>query len=347
MNLKKRFVFLWFFAGVMALTGCGLRFTSPEKTAEYTFTGDVLLYHWPAGIVYNKIIKEKGWDAVLDYPFEKVREHFRGLVFCNHDGPISDRGAQKFKDKDEKSYFQVSKKYAEILKRAGYSAVFLANNHIKDCGEKGVLETSANLKALGIHGVGAGKNMAEARQPVIIEKDGIKTACLAYDLVPPISVRAGDKIPGAAYADDEDIISDIKAAAKLAEIVVVNFHWGLEMRSDWQVKKQAKEKIALARAAIDAGARIVVGQHSHAVEKIELYKNGIIAYGLGNFMFGASTRDGHKESMMLRVKAGPGGVISYDIVPVVINPKTVKYQPVPMEDPEKAEFMKKLEALSE
>ncbi len=346
-NIRTAAAIICFAVMAALMGGCGLKMLRENNIVEYTFVGDVLLYHWPAGRVYNAIQREKGWDAVVEYPFAKVREYFRGLVFCNHDGPISDRGARKFKDKDEKSYFQVSKKYAVILKKAGFTGAFLANNHIKDCGDKGVTETLANLKEAGVLPIGAGEDDSQARQPVIIEENGIKTAFLAYNLVPPFSVRAGKNTPGAAYADKKGIIEDIQKAKKSADIVAVNFHWGREMRQDWVMKKQDKAKVELARAAIDAGALMVVGEHSHAVEKIELYKNGIIAYSLGNFVFGASTRGGHKQSMILRVKAAPGGMVSYDVIPVMIYPKKAKYQPVPLEGAEKEAFMKKLENLSE
>ncbi len=339
---------------LLAAYGCGTVQRKTEApaplptppTVTFSFVGDVLLDHWPISRIYEGLREKNGWEGVYSYPFAKVKPCFEGIVFCNLEGPLTDRGPRRFADKNEKSYFSVDSRFAESLKKGGVNVVSLSNNHIKDCGEEGVLDSIRNVTAAGIAPVGAGANAKEARKPVMLEQNGLKIAFLSYDLVKPKSVWAGGKTPGAAHADAAGVASDVAAARKTADLVVVNFHWGIEYRSDWIAAPPSEDRVKIAHAAIDAGAQIVVGEHSHTVEKIETYKHGLIAYGLGNFVFAAATREGHPVSMILKVRAGTKGVVSCQAVPVLISPRKTRYQPVPLEGKDLEEFAGKLGMIS-
>ncbi len=320
--------------------------TPPPPVATLTFVGDVLLDHWPIYDIYARIREKGGWDAVYEYPFKKVKPCFEGTVFCNLEGPLTDRGLKSFADKDEISYFYIDSRFTESLKRGKFNVVSLANNHIKDCGERGVLDSIRYLAGAGIVPVGAGANAREARLPAVVEQNGLKIAYLSYDLVKPKSVWAGENTPGAAHASAKEVAEDVAAARKTADVVVVNFHWGIEYRYDWVAAPPDRERVKIAHAAVDAGAQIVVGEHSHTVERIETYKNALIAYGLGNFMFAALTHEGHPESMILKVQVGSDGVVSHEVVPVLISPRQTRYQPVPLEGKAKKIFIRKLEKIS-
>jgi len=320
--------------------------TPPPPFVTMSFVGDVLLDSWPISFVYDRIRAKQGWDGVYAYPFKKIKPSLEGVVFCNCEGPLTNQKPKPFADKDERSYFSVNPRFAKSLKQAGFDVVSLSNNHIKDCGTEGVLESVRSVASVRIEPVGAGANNQEARRPAFLERDGLKIAFLSYDLVNPKSVWADAQTPGAAHADAAGVSTDVTAARKNADIVVVNFHWGIEYRSDWDHPPPDASRVKIAHAAIDAGAQLVVGEHSHTVEKIEIYKHGLIAYGLGNFMFGAATREGHPESMILKARVNPQGLISYQVVPVLISPHKTRYQTVPLDGEAKAVFIRKLEKLS-
>ncbi|HVZ79466.1 MAG TPA: CapA family protein [bacterium] len=336
-------------AVLVFLAGCATveRSTGTAAGPGVTLTlgGDVLLDHWPIRKIYQKIADPKDPDVVLDYPFQKLKPLLKGIVFCNAEGPLTDRGPQKFSDKDEKSYFSVPREFGKGLARAGFTVVGLANNHIRDCGPQGVLQSIQTIREDGMEPVGAGADDESARRPVFVERNGLKVGFLSYDLVPPKSVWAKAKHPGAAHAELPGILSDVKAARAQCDLLVVNFHWGVEFRHQGLVKRPSAERVKIAHALIDAGVNLVVGEHSHSIERMERYKDGLIFYGMGNFVFGAATREGHPESMVLQVDLSRQGVLDYRVYPILISPKKTHYQPFPMEGEEREKFLKMFAAL--
>ncbi len=338
--------------GVFLFAGCATTShrreppTREPHRVTLTLVGDVLPFHWPIEMVYKSVRRSGGERAVQDYPFEKVKPFLEGIVFGNLEGPLTEEGTRTFPDKDERSYFQIPVSYAETLKRAGFDVLGLANNHIRDCGDPGVLETIRTVRRAGMLPVGAGKDMTEARQPVYLRENGLTVAFLCYSRVKPKSVWATKDQVGAAWGDEGVVVEDIRAARGKADVVVVSFHWGREYFSDWSVRRVESERVRLARAAVDAGAALVVGQHSHTVEPLETYGRGLIAYGLGNFVFGASTQEGHPESVILQVEVDSTGVVSHRVIPVLISPKNARYQPVPLSGSKRKRFLQRLEGIN-
>jgi poly-gamma-glutamate synthesis protein (capsule biosynthesis protein) len=176
--------------------------------------------------------------------------------------------------------FSADPKLIKGLADAGIDWVGLANNHIRDAGGDGVIQTIANLKKYGIVSGGAGKDLAAARKPAILEAGGIKVAFLAYDTITPGS-RASTTRAGSAQMSLAAMRTDVKVARKRgAEVVIVFPHWGTEY-DPTPFANQRK----LAQAAIDAGADLVIGNHAHWAGAVEVYKGKPIWYALGNFVF--------------------------------------------------------------
>jgi poly-gamma-glutamate capsule biosynthesis protein CapA/YwtB (metallophosphatase superfamily) len=190
--------------------------------------------------------------------------------------------------------------HLDALARAGFSAVSLAGNHIMDCGPSGLAETTAGLARNQIAYAGAGQNLAAARQPALIERNGRRIALLSYNCVGPELGWAGDDRPGCAYvrvrADDggptrpqadlgevdhvslEAICADVVAARTQADLIIVSLHKGVTHRP----ATLAPYERPLARAVLDAGADVVCGHHAHIVQGIELHRGKPIFHGLGN-----------------------------------------------------------------
>ncbi len=307
----------------------GAAAAAPAPRAVVSAVGDLTLAHWPVYGIYARLERHAAWDpdAPYRYPFERVRTELRGIVFGNMEAPLTDGGIVRFPDKNEPYYFQVPARFVRTFVLAGFDVLSLANNHIKDCGARGVRDSVFTLTANGIGVSGAGRDDRTARAPVILADNGVRVAFLAYDLVPPVSVRAGPDTPGAAWAEPAALCEDVRAARARADAVVVSLHWGPEYGREDRMPPPEAERVALGRQLVDAGADAVLGHHSHAVERIERYRRGVIAYGLGNFVFAGTSLSGHRLSVVVRLVLGGGRLPVLRAVPVLIEPKTVKYRP--------------------
>ena len=210
---------------------------------------------------------------------------------------------------------------SQSLGLAGFDLLTLANNHVLDYGIEGLRDTWTHLGQAGISHVGTGINASQARSPVILEHDGLRIAFLAYVDV-PIEVRTGfdtrawratDAKPGLAWADPALMTLDISAALSQADLVVVLLHAGWE-----GVNAIIEYQQRLARAAIDAGATLVIGAHTHVLQPAEWYKGGLIAYSLGNFVFD-DLNENESRSTILRVVLTRDGVQGYEWIPIIIE----------------------------
>ena len=192
---------------------------------------------------------------------------------------------------------------AEIFTNGRFDAITLANNHSYDSGPDAMLDTRALLLERGIKVTGAGRDIAEARQPAIVERNGIKVGYLGYCSVGQPGSEAGPGKPGIAtlrvktYYETHGahepvrihtepdprhlkmLLEDISALRRQVDIVILAFHSGVirlpRVISDYQV--------TVAHAAIDAGADLVVGHAPHIPKAIEVYNGKAIFYSLGVF----------------------------------------------------------------
>lgn len=273
-------------------------------TVKMIFVGDINL-----GTKVGKSVVENG-NGDYNFAFINVASYIKSfdLAFGNLESIISDKGEtiKPFTGVD----LRADPAAVDGLTGAGFDVVSVANNHIGDFGEEGMLDSFSRLKAAGISFAGGGLNYNEAHSPVIKEVRSTRIACLSYTNTPMYSDSVGlgqtpiktwiatDSRPGIAwaasngtkynskfaeYGDIEDMERDIKAAKLLADIVIVMIHFG------WEYTYEPEDpEIEQARAAIDAGANLVIGSHPHVCQRVEEYHGGFIAYSLGNFVFDIS-----------------------------------------------------------
>jgi poly-gamma-glutamate capsule biosynthesis protein CapA/YwtB (metallophosphatase superfamily) len=248
----------------------------------------------------------------LDYPFAGVREAFAStdLSFVNLECAIASSGSPV---PGKEFTFRGPADSAGALKDGNIRVVSLANNHSKDYGTAAFLETLDHLKENGI-ACGAGRNSAEAYAPTIIGARGRKVAFLAFTWVVPDGWPATSTSPGCATTNDTArVAQSIRDARSKADYVVTSFHWGIELATS-----PNSEQRSLARLAVDNGADLVLGHHPHVVQGFELYKNRLIAYSLGNFVFNPP-RPESSRSVMLVALMGPGGIVQAKVVPAAIT----------------------------
>jgi poly-gamma-glutamate synthesis protein (capsule biosynthesis protein) len=210
----------------------------------------------------------------------------------------------------------------DALRLAGYAAVGTANN--VNYGSDAILASLQVLDRAGVKHTGTGTNRAQARAPVIVEKNGVRIGFMQRTSVYwPTNHEAGDRSPGVAalrghtayqvplhkvrreippgnrpgvppeiitWVDPSYLAEwrdEIAALKKQADIVVASHHWGL-FEDVLQYMTEA------AHAAIDAGADVVVGHGPHYSLPVEVYRGKPVYYGLGSFSFHTG-HGGHKH----------------------------------------------------
>jgi len=220
---------------------------------------------------------------------------------------------------EEKTYtFRAPLAAADSLVLAGFDLLSLANNHILDYGLEAFKDTLDTLQSKQITVVGAGMDSLAARSPVIIERNGLRLAFLAYLDIPLWNydyltwVARPDK-PGIAWGYRYNIAADVAEATKSADLVIVLLHFGIEGQPH-----PSQQQIDTAHTAIDAGAALVIGHHTHLLQTIETYNNGLIIYSLGNFVFDEFVEP-ENQTAILEVQLSPQGVENYQLIPVVIQ----------------------------
>jgi hypothetical protein len=267
----------------------------PSGSGEISFigTGDCGPVHGPAD----------------GFPIERYSELVRptlqsvDLRFSNCERQYSDRGANARAEGDGQPHGRQPPAMAQIFTNCGFDAVTIANNHMFDFGPEALLDTRRLLLDKGIAVTGAGRDLDEARQPAIVERNGIKVGFLGYCSVIPAGGEAAPGKVGIAplrvkteyeprgphasprvitRPDERDmtiILEDIARLRREVDIVVLAFHWGVI----WAPRIIADYQVIAAHACIDAGADLVLGHHAHVPKAIEVYKGKAIFYSLSNF----------------------------------------------------------------
>ncbi|HLA17542.1 MAG TPA: CapA family protein [Candidatus Limnocylindrales bacterium] len=214
------------------------------------------------------------------------------LAMANFENPAPDRFTYHTKG----TVFSADPALIEGLANAGVDYVSLGNNHIRDARAVGITQTRKNLKKWGIAYSGAGKNLAEARQPAMLEVGDTTVAVLGYDTIARY-YAATKTSAGSAQASGGVVKSDIaRARAAGADLVIVYPHWGTE----YDATPTASQR-RLARAMIDAGADMVIGNHAHWAGAMEIYKGRPIWYALGNLVFDQAWSEPTMEGLTLEL----------------------------------------------
>ncbi len=202
--------------------------------------------------------------------------------------------------------FWGSPEHVNYLHDMGVDIVGLANNHTFDTGIDGFRDTLETLENAGIPYVGAGWDLEQAMEPVLMEAGDVTIAYVAASCAeyPGLiyTMEATETEPGILWCyDDAHILEVIQKARERADFVVVLPHWGDEHTTILQEKQTSS-----ARAYIDAGADIVIGAHPHILQGLEYYNGKPILYSLGNFWFDEYDIDTVVAEVQLTWQGKPG-----------------------------------------
>jgi len=206
------------------------------------------------------------------------------IAFGNMEGPITDGGVSEKCGTPKPGQpvrcfaFRMPTRYARNLKAAGFDVMSVANNHAADFGDLGRASTRKTLDELGIKHAGSDRAQFST---TYLDVKGLKVAFVGFahnNIVPNVN-------------DLETARRLVTEADKKADIVVVSFHGGAEGTGAQNVPKRTEiffgEKRGnlplFAHTVIDAGADLVLGHGPHVLRGMEIYKDRLIAYSLGNF----------------------------------------------------------------
>jgi len=284
---------------------------APQDELVIAAVGDVMLGHRA-----EPFLEREG----PDYPYASVLPVLQQaqIVVGNLEFPISVRGTAA---ENKKFTLRAGPVAVESLKAAGIRVVTLANNHILDFGPQALQDTLKALAENGILFTGAGMNLEDARAPALLRAGDRTIAFLAYSLTFPIEFYASPGRPGTAPGYREYVKADIEKVRPKADLVVVSFHWGAELMT--QAKEYQQE---LGRRAVDWGADLVLGHHPHVLQELEVYRGRLIAYSLGNFVFGSES-DRTNSSIILLCTFKGKNLIRAEAVPLDVNNYRVAYRP--------------------
>ncbi len=262
------------------------------------------------------------WDTELkkhdgDYQFamKNIRDILLAddLTIVNFEGTLTESKHVPSSKKNNQFLFSAPPEYVNLLTENGIEAVALENNHVMDHGEDVYIETQTHLSNAGVVWSGDG-------QLGVIEVKGIQIAMLSYLCIDRYE-QLWDTVP-----------ADIQAAKEMYPLVIVNFHWGREL--DYH---PTDNQIKMGRLAVDSGADLVLGHHSHRIQPIEQYKGVYICYSLGNFCFAGNSKPSDMLSYLFqtrfRVREGENGQEitneGFIIIPIRISSRADKNDFIP------------------
>jgi poly-gamma-glutamate capsule biosynthesis protein CapA/YwtB (metallophosphatase superfamily) len=250
---------------------------------------------------------------VSPHPFLEIASTTRSadIAFANLETTVSDRGRKI----GSEFSFRSDPRTVEGLQYAGFDVVSVANNHIWDYADDAFMDTQRYLRDAGIAYAGGGANYEEAHAPAILAAKGVRVAYLAYtNLLSKFFTRPTSAPASAAYDDWGRVVQDIKNAKSKADIVVVSYHWGVEYQTHHNAEQED-----IAKKTIDAGADLVIGGHPHVQQEIVPYKNGWIAYSMGNFVFDQYFQPEVMESRIFEVDFTGKTITGAKMIPVRIT----------------------------
>lgn len=263
----------------------------PNKKIVLIATGDVI----PARSVNYQTTARNNFK----WPFERVADIIKDadITFINLETPLLDNCPVT----QQGMIFCGSSKHLDGLAFAGVDIASLANNHAGNWGEIGVEETVEHLTNAGIQATGH-SNQPPANKTI----KGTRFTFLGFnDITKPQ--------PGINNVDDQKVCGDIKAARKNADVVLVTFHWGAEYRG--QPDERQKQ---LGHLAIDCGADLIIGNHPHWIQPVEIYQGKLITYAHGNFIFDQEWSEKTKLGVVGKYTFQGKNLVDIEYLPVKI-----------------------------
>lgn len=278
-----------------------------DNEVQFTFVGDICL-----GRYVETYGEENGFSSL--FTDSKALWENSAYVFANLECAVLRKNATYTENENKAIHISATRTALKATAKAGVNVVSVANNHAVDYGRKGLRHMLESVEEYGITYAGAGENLEAAAEIQYLDADGITVAFLAFSDVLPVGFTARESSYGILPADYSELYKKVAEASNNADFVVVYVHWGEENAISIEETQQA-----IGHQLIDSGADIVVGAHPHVLQNVEMYKDGIIYYSLGNYIFDQGTRDARNTVMVQLNVNKETGEGEFTLIPMRIN----------------------------
>jgi len=274
-------------------------------------------------------MEEKG----LLYPAEKVGQVLReaDLLHISNEISFTDECPPPNPRTDSLAFCS-SPDYVELLRAIGTDVIELTGNHVKDYGSRPMLYTLEIYRQENWPYFGGGKDLKEALEPLVIEKNGVTFGFIGCNPVGPEYAWATADRPGAAPCDYDDLHARLEQLKSQVDIPVAT----LQYWEFYQYEPTEQQRRDF-RGLVDAGAAIVSGSQAHHPQAIEFYKGGFIHYGLGNLFFDQMWSLGTRQEFVDRHVFYQGRHISTELLTFMLEDYS---QPRPMTVEERQALLK-------
>jgi poly-gamma-glutamate capsule biosynthesis protein CapA/YwtB (metallophosphatase superfamily) len=289
----------------------------PSRVRTLIATGDVI----PARYT-DVIIRQRGDDFLYPVAATKDITSAADLTVINLEAPLIEGCPYH----DAGLIFCGRPGIIGAFQAAGVDVVTLENNHIGNHGPEAITETVGHLEA-------AGMRWADRDTPAVFGIRGLDFGFLAFNGVEQQLNR-------------EEMVSQIKALRPKVDVLAVAIHWGAEYVSIPQaVPPVANDNpVEIAHLALDSGADLLIGNHPHWVQAVEIYKGKFIAYAHGNFIFDQMWSYETRVGVIGKYTFYDKTLVGVEYIPTLIDNYA---QPVPLEGAERQAVLDGMEAASE
>lgn len=256
-----------------------------ESRVSLLFVGDIILSR---GVEY---LYPK-YKNIGNYPFQNIATFTKSfdLTIGNLETPITSKGPYMT---PYSLVFNSNPKYVQVLKNVGFDILNLANNHSLDKGEAGARETVKFLEEINIESIGSLEN---CHNGLVKNINGIKIGFLGYSYT---GYNSGNNAPSdlvCNWRDEPKIKEDILKLKNKVDFLILFTHTGTEYKNT--PDKEDEEKM---KKLVDFGVDAIISSHPHVIQKVENYKNGIMAYSLGNFVFDDQENPATEEGLAIEI----------------------------------------------
>lgn len=273
---------------------------------QMTFVGDMMMARGN-----QRQADHQGYDHF--FKKSKYLWNKSDLVVGNLESALVTNSKKVKQNPDKDIHLLMDPQGALAMKKAGFTTLGAANNHVGDYGRTGINQELNYLKNNNMDFIGIGENADQSLKYQIYDVNGVKVAFLAVTDIIPKHTSVQNNRPGALTTQNNDYLDLITEASAHSDYTVVYSHWGFENGQNVTERQQD-----LGHKMVDAGADMVVGMHAHVLQPINKYKQGIILNGMGNFVF-EQEQSRTKDSVVANLRMTKNGHLKLELIPIRIK----------------------------
>jgi poly-gamma-glutamate capsule biosynthesis protein CapA/YwtB (metallophosphatase superfamily) len=248
-------------------------------------------------------------------PFQNVQKTFDhyDAVIGNLETSVGEKGERAA---GKLFTFQSSPSSLSTLKKSGFKAVSLANNHTMDYGKFGLEQTLTSLDQSGVNYFGSGKNSEEAFSPFLLKIKDQQVAIIGMNDIETNYGNVTENDYGSAYFNLPKIQDSLNKIDSKIPVIAMP-HWGMEYSLQSSLRQQN-----FANHLFNSGVDLIIGGHPHVVQNIDQVDGKTVYYSMGNFVFdGMGDMPNATKAQMIEVEIEDNQIVSTRPINVELDKK--------------------------